>query len=89
MNIYIESFNNDERNIINSFVEGEFVGDFTKTDLTEKLIFIKEGCTDADITAMINLLLDKVKAMPETVWNEIRFQLPFETDYDAAECYFD
>lgn len=76
-------FNVDERIVINSTVANETMSGYGRSDLLANLNFAKSISTDPDVVELLDGLLDKVKAMSDAEWEEMKLLLPMEVAYDA------
>lgn len=78
----MEIFNNEEKILINKASEGTANLRLSKESLLAHLYFVRSISTDADISYLLEGLIDKSERLTEDEWETIFNKLPFETDYD-------
>lgn len=75
----IETFNNDERILINNICKNENLLKLTKNDVKNSLIFSREIADkdDAMVIGLIDSLCETLTDMPEEEWNKLKMLTPF------------
>lgn len=77
----IDSFDVEERELMNRITQDEAVAKFTRSDLLTRLEFALSINTDKDILDLCEGLHAKIHDLTELEWEQIRAYLPFDLPY--------
>lgn len=72
-----ELFNNEEKVLINGICKNEKLSALTKADVLNSLSFSRQICEDGMMADLIDGAIEKVNALTDHEWDELKFRTPF------------
>lgn len=77
-------FNNEERIVLNGICNNEKL-DFSKKSVLDSLLFSEQVVADEMMIDLIKGISEKISALSDEEWTEVRKQIPFSVALEVAE----
>lgn len=78
-------FNNEERVLINGICKNEKLSGLTRTDVVNSLLFSRQICEDGMMADLIDGTIEKVNALTDSEWDELKMKTPFPVAQTAED----
>ena len=85
MNNMLDIFDTDEQIAVNAATANEILKNFTKANLLTRINFVRAITNDEQVKLLYDGLQEKINALTESEWDEIKEYLPYKTPYSEDD----